>query len=280
MKVGIQLFSVKQAMTKDPMGTLKAVAEMGYKYWETAFSGANGLGMPAKEAKKILSDYGAEVVGAHYYPAGDLATQKEFLEYHAQIGNSDIGLAADFFSGYDDILKKCELMNKDAEAAGEYGMRFHYHNHFHEFQKFNDKYVMDIIFENTNPELVFIEIDTYWAERGGVDPVEFMKKYEERLIMLHQKDFPKGYAKPINLFEERIGPDEPIGVEVFQTIASPDCFAEVGTGILDIQRYIDEGNKLGAEYILLEQDYTSMDELESIKLSMDSFRKYSGISWD
>jgi sugar phosphate isomerase/epimerase len=280
MKVGIQLFSVKETMTKDPIGTLKAVADMGYKYWETAFAGATGLGMPAKEAKKIISDYGAKVVGAHYYPAGDLGTQKEFLEYHSEIDNKDIGLAADFFEDYDDVLRKCELMNKDAEAAKKYDMRFHYHNHFHEFQKFNGQYIMDIIYENTDPNLVFIEIDTYWAERGGVDPVKLMEKYKDRLIMLHQKDFPKGYTEPINLFEERVDPNVPVGIDIFKQIASPDCFAEVGTGILDIQKYIDEGNKLGAEYILLEQDYTSMDEMESIKLSMDSFKKYNGISWD
>ena len=164
MKVGIQLYSVKNTLAKDPFGTLEKVAKMGYRYWETAqvpaLAMANnyGLGLEVADAKKFLADNDVKIIGAHVWPL-DLDAYQGFLDYHAEIGNDKVGLSASFFDDMDDLKAKCELYNKAGEMAKKQGMLFYYHNHFHEFQKYEGKYVMDWIAELTDPELVGLQLD-------------------------------------------------------------------------------------------------------------------------
>lgn len=283
MKVGIQLYSVRDHIAEDPLATLKKVADMGYKYWETCpLKGHNqdyGLGMPAKEAKSFLDATGVKIVGSHVFRCDDVESLLGVYEYNKAIGNDKVGLSAHFFANRDDLLRKCEMYNRAGEAAQKYGMLFYYHNHFHEFQKFDGEYVMDLLLKNTDPKLVGFELDTYWAARGGMEPASLIEKYKDRLILLHQKDFPQNAGEPLSLFEEKVDPDREISHDVYTGVHKPGTFAEVGTGILDIQSYIDAGNRAGIPYILLEQDYTLLDEIRSIKISMDNFRRFRGIEW-
>jgi sugar phosphate isomerase/epimerase len=286
MKVGIQLYSVRQSLAKDAMGTLKALAKMGYKYWETAqfaamtaMTNGYGLNLSVEDAQKFLADNDVKVVGAHVSTAQDLTKMGEVYAYHAAIGNRMVGITGGFFDDKDDLLRKCELYNKLGEDAKTYGVMFYYHSHFHEFQKFDGEYVMDILLANTEPELVGFELDTYWAQRGGMDPVSLIEKYKSRLKFLHQKDIAKAYADKVNLFETCVDPEKPIPLSLYREVMQKESFAEVGTGIMDIQPIIDAGNKVGVPYILLEQDWTQRDEMESVQMSMDAFRRYSGIEW-
>lgn len=286
MKVGIQLYSVRNSIERDPMGTLKKVADMGYKYWETCLvlgregEEGYGLGMKLKEAKAFLDANGVKIVGSHIFSKTDLNKLDGMFEYHKALGNDKIGLSAHFFASKDDLLRKCEMYNKAGEVAKKYGMIYYYHNHFHEFQKFDGEYVLDILLKNTDPDLVSLELDTYWAARGGMDPAKLIEKYKDRLILLHQKDFPADAGEPLNLFAEKVDPNKEINHDVYNRVHTPGTFTEVGTGTLDIQKYIDAGNKAGIPYILLEQDFTRHDELESIKISMDHFRKFKGTDWN
>lgn len=289
MKVGLCLYSVKKSLANDPIGTMKKVAEMGFKYWETPCAvpyevkespvSRYGLFIPAKEAKKFIDDHGVEITGNHYAPL-DYPDFEDYLEFQATLGLTYIGPSAEFYDDYDDVLRKCEILNKQAELAKSYGLKYYFHNHYHEFQKFNGKTVQDIVYENTDPDLVNIQLDTYWAARGGADPVQLINKYKDRLVSLHQKDFPKNTEHALNIFEDKIDPNQRITLDVYVEYKYPETFTEIGTGILDIQSYIDAGNQVGVEFIYLEQDFTSMDELDSVKISMDNFRKYSGIEWD
>ncbi len=176
MKVGIQTYSVRESLTRDPRGTLQKVADMGYKYWETCLlSGLGddfGLGIPVKEAKKFIDDNGVKIVGAHIASRTNLDTLDAMFDYHKELGNDRVGLSAHFFDDKDDLLRKCEKYNEVGEFAKARGMHFYYHNHFHEFQKFDGEYVMDILLANTDPKLVSFELDAFWAARGGMDPVE------------------------------------------------------------------------------------------------------------
>ena len=98
-------------------------------------------------------------------------------------------------------------------------------------------------------------------------------------IMLHQKDFNKNAGEPINLFEERVDMSKEITRDTYLEARKETSFAEVGTGVLPIQKYIDAGNEAGIPYILLEQDFTFLNQMDSVRISMESFRKYSGIEW-
>ena len=132
--------------------------------------------------------------------------------------------------------------------------------------------------DNTDPRYVSFELDTFWAMRGGADPVEVMKRLGARLKLVHQKDFSKTSTSPVNLWTVK-DPETLITRETFGEGMDPKDFCEIGTGIMDIQTIIDTANALGAEYIVLEQDHTQLTQMESVRISMDSFKKFSGLDW-
>ena len=285
LKIGLQLYSVRNALDQDPDATLKEVSRLGYKYIEAANHRAGtddgfGFGVPVDEMAKILDDTGLTIVGSHINPL-KLERMDAILTYHAKIGNKQVGCDIEFFPYMDmEYLKaRCEYMNRIGEKCREYGMRYYYHNHFQEFQKFGDTTVYDFIMQNTDPELVFIEMDTYWIRRGGYDPVDYINRYKDRIVLIHQKDFPANAPQPVSMYNGVVRPDFNIDHAVFGATKYPECFTEVGTGILPIQDYINalEGAPL-LEYMLLEQDFTAYDsELESIAVSMEAFKKLDGI---
>ena len=282
MKVGIQLYSVREEMAKDPVEAIRKVAEIGYKNLEVANPRADedpgvGFGVPADELLNILGGFGAKVVSGHLRPITE-ETLPAIIEYHGKIGNRYIGQSADFFPDYDTLMKRCEYYNNVGKILSAHGMKFVYHNHYHEFQKVNGKDVIYHILDNTDPEYVDFELDTFWAMRGGADPVEAIKKIGKRLKMVHQKDFSKTTSTPVNLWE-LVDPNVMVSRETFGGSFKPEDFCEVGTGIMEIQKILDAANEVGAEYVILEQDFTQLAPLESIKISMDSFKKYNGIEW-
>jgi sugar phosphate isomerase/epimerase len=286
MKIGIQLFSVKEALKEDALGTLKKLSEIGYKYIEPfSFPSEEGdksygLGMNATDAKAFLTDNGIGIAGAHYYPLGN-PNFEAVCEYYAGLGSKQIGSGgAHFPEGREDVLQKCELMVKDAEIAKQYGLRYYYHNHYREYQPFEGEMVIDTIMNNTPSDLVFYQLDTFWAARGNIDPVKEIDRLKDRIILLHQKDFSKTAGIPLNVFEQEIDINIPITHEKDQTTRRIETYAEVGTGILPIQDYIDAGNAIGVEYMMLEQDKTLLGEMESVQISMNAFKKYSGVEWE
>ena len=283
MKVGIQLFSVRDEMAKDPIAAMKKVAEIGYKCLEVANPRADqdpgvGFGVSAEDLLAALDGTGAHIISGHIRPVTE-ETVDAIIEYHKKIGNKYIGQSIDFYTSVDHLLERCAYYNAMGKRLAEAGMKFVIHNHYHEFQKIDGKYVLDYILENTDPEYVAFEIDTFWAMRGGACPIEIIKKVGNRLIAVHQKDFSKTTDSPVNLLADDDG-SVFISRETFGKGSSPKDFCEVGTGIMDIQAIIDAANEAGAEYIILEQDHTQLTPMESIQISMESFKKYTGIEWE
>ena len=283
MKVGIQLYSVKGEMAKDPLATIAKVAETGYKYIETANHRADqdcgcGFGVPAKEFKKLLDGYGAQVVSGHIFPMRE-GNIDLILDYYNELGAKLLINPMSVFANKDEVMRACDEFNRVGRAVTEGGMRFCYHNHFHEFQKFDGQRVLDIIMENTDPAYVGLELDTYWVLRGGVDPLEYIKKYAYRLLAIHQKDLAKDFTGEVN--QLKAVEDKVIDHKVFgEVVGDRHEIVEIGTGCMDIQAIIDAGNATGnTEFIILEQDATQYPELESIRISMESFKKFKGIEW-
>lgn len=286
MKVGIQLFSVKEALKADPKATLRKVAELGYRYIEPfCFPDGDdersyGLYMNLEEAKAFLQEVGLQVVSAHYYPLGSAAFD-HFCQYYAALGVKHLGCGgAHFPGGMADVERYCELMNHDCAIAAKHGLKYFYHNHYREYQLVEGRQIIDIILEKTKDAGVYYELDNFWAARGGIDPVKEMERLGNRIILLHQKDFSKTAGIPLNIFEQELAIDHPVSKEEDQLTRHLTMFAEVGTGILPIQDYIDAGNRIGVEYMLLEQDKTQIGEIPSITESMKAFHKFTGIEWD
>jgi sugar phosphate isomerase/epimerase len=284
MKVGIQLYSVRNRMAKDPVAAIKAVVGEGYRYLETANHTADkdpgvGFGVPAKELKEMLDGAGAKVVSAHIFPmTGEVLGP--VLEYYGQLGTPYLVMPMGFYSSRDDALRQAEDLNRIGKTCAGAGITLLYHNHFHEFQIFDGSTVFDIILEHTDPKLVQVELDTYWAMRGGQDPAALLKAWGERVRLIHQKDYPAEYRDRINLIDKVNREHLKVDMAYFMSLGVDKAFTEIGTGIMDIQSIIGAGNGLcKADYIILEQDYTSHDELESVRISMENFKKFTGIKW-
>ncbi|MDY3918747.1 MAG: sugar phosphate isomerase/epimerase [Candidatus Limivivens sp.] len=284
LKVGIQLYSVRELMKEDPIKTISQVAEAGYKYLEVANHNAMeddgvGFGVGPEELNEIMARSGSKVISAHIFPFNE-ENYKRVIEYNQKIGNHTVVYPMETFRDYDDTMKKIEMYEKMGRMAAEEGMQFLYHNHYQELQEFNGEKVLDMIVKNTDPAHVNLELDTFWVLRGGVDPVELMKTYGTRIKMLHQKDFAKDTNTPVNMFDV-VGKDTYITREVFGKYKCNDDFVEIGYGRMDIQKIIDTALELGSiEYIVLEQDATKLNQLESVKRSMEGFHKFSGIVWE
>jgi Sugar phosphate isomerases/epimerases len=284
LKVGIQLYSVRDLMKEDPVRTIEQVAQAGYKYLEVANHNALeddgvGFGVTPEKLNELMKKSGCQVISTHIFPFND-DNYKRVIEYNHKIGNHILVYPMEVFKDRDDVMRKTEYYEKMGHIAAEEGMSFLYHNHYQEFQEFKGERVLDTIIKYTDPKHVNLELDTFWTLRGGLDPIAMMKLYGTRIKMLHQKDFSKDTKTPVNMFDV-VGRNTYIDRETFVKYKCNDDFVEIGYGQMNIQGIIDTAIELGSiEYIVLEQDATKLNQLDSIKRSMEGFRKFKGIVWE
>ncbi len=282
MKVGVQLFSVKNAMAENPLKCLKEVAEIGFKYIEPANSNAKnnygiGIDMPAKELKKYLDDLGLQVISSHIFPLEEDNIMR-VIEYHKTLGNDCLTLPMMMYSSHDDALRTAEQLQKIGEICHANGMHYLYHNHYHEFQVLGGETVYETLVKNTSPEAVSFELDAFWAIRGGMDDVALINKLGNRLKLVHFKDFSKTCPQPLNMFEV-VDPKANITKDFYMSKRDFTAFAEIGDGILNIQATIDAVTKNGnVDCMILEQDRTQMpSELDSLRRSMQGLKALHGL---
>lgn len=309
LKVGLILYSVREEMAKDPIAAVERVAGLGYKNIEVCNHNAIqdpgcGFGVEAQTLKATFDRFGSQVVSAHIFPL-EKADLKGVLAYNRALGNKNIVNPMGRFTTYDDLMRQCEFFNQVGRECHENGFTFLYHNHDHEFRTFNGKSIMDHMVENTDPDYLSLELDTFWVMRAGLNPVEMLKHFGQRVKLVHQKDFAWDSLAPINTIgltpeDYEMKPGESAGIDGGSDYAKnggkfvitedeaararyirSTAFTEIGTGIMPIQSIIDAANAhTAAEYIILEQDSTRMEsQLASIEKSMEAFRKFSGIEW-
>jgi sugar phosphate isomerase/epimerase len=272
--VGLQLFSVRESLAKDFMGTLQQVAEIGYKNVEFAFHSTLGDGRfeveyTSQQLKSKMESLGLQIVTSHvaYHPNLDWDA---VIRYNAEIGSEGVVMPIAFFKDKQSVVELAQWLNESGRKCKEAGIQFYYHNHHHEFQQFDGEAAMDILLANTDPELVQLELDTFWALRGGVEPIAYMDKVGSRIGLLHQKDL-SATASPVNMLESVT---EPITMESFIGTINPADFTEIGTGVMDIPAILAKAHELGSvKYIIVEQDVTAKSELDSVKESFDNITK-------
>ena len=256
--VGIQLYSVRDDMKKDPLGTLKLLAAMGYTDVEHAnYVDRKFYGYSATEFRKILDDLslkmpsGHTVMGPQHWDKdkNDFSDSwKQTVEDAAILGQHYVispWLDQSLRKTYDDILKYMEVFNKSGELCKRSGMKFGYHNHDFEFsENLNGIRVYDIILTNTDPNLVIQQLDTGNLYNGGATAADIIKKYPGRFESLHVKD--------------EIKSDK--GNEKYESTI-------LGKGITNLKenlRFIKKAG--GAKYLIIEQEaYQGITPLESAK---------------
>ena len=148
----------------------------------------------------------------------------------------------------DAVVDFAKQANGYAERLQEQGISLYYHNHHIEFAKFDGKYMLDIIAENS--PAMGMEIDVHWVQRGGLDPVRTLEKYAGRTAMVHLKDYRIGQM-PESSFGLLETGDFPGFMAEFKNVVQ---FAEVGEGNLDFPSIVPAAVAAGAQYLLVEQD--------------------------
>lgn len=258
--VGVQLYSVRDDMRKDPQGTLNALAEMGYKYVEHAnYIGRKFYGWEAKEFKKRLDDLGMKMPSGHTvmgklhwddakndftdlwkYTVEDAAVMGQELVISPSI---DMGIRKD----KNLLLKYMDIFNKSGELCQKSGMRFGYHNHDFEFsEKLDGELLYDIMLNNTDPTLVAQQLDIGNMINGGGIPAEVMKKFPGRFVSMHVKDEVPSSA----------------GHEKFESTVLGK-----GSGQIDVKALVKLGDKEGGtKHFIIEQEaYQGLKPLDCMK---------------
>lgn len=202
IKIGIQLYTVRDTMFKDPLGTLTALSKMGYKYVEHAnYANRKFYGYTAIEFKKILTDLGMQMPSGHTVMNTKHwdATKKDFTDLWKQTIDDAATLGQAYVispwmdekvrTSYDALMHQLELFNLSGELCQKSGMRFGYHNHNFEFvEKVNGQLIYDIILKETDPELVIHQLDFGNMYGIGARGMDWIKKYPGRFASVHVKD--------------------------------------------------------------------------------------------
>lgn len=188
IRIGLQLYSVRQDCARDLPGTLARVAEMGYEGVE--FAGY--YGRSAEELRKMLDERGLKCCGTHTALNTLLGDALEpTIAFNRTLGNRYLvvpSLPKERTASKEAWLETARLFNELAEKVKPYGMQVGYHNHAIEFRPLEGEVPWDLFFSHTKPE-VFMQLDTGNARHGGADPVAILKRYPGRALTLHLKAY-------------------------------------------------------------------------------------------
>lgn len=249
---GLQLYSLRDDMPKDPKGILKQVANFGYKQIES-YEGAQGMfwGMPHKDFKSYLDDLGMKIVSSH------CNINTDFEKKAAQAGEIGMKYLISPYIGKqktgDDYKKFADQFNACGEICKKNGLRFAYHNHGYTFEDPIEKeYPQDILMKNTDAALVDYQMDIYWVVTPGADPIAWLQKYPNRWRLCHVKDRLK-VVKP----EEH------------------DASTILGTGSIDYHKILPVAAELGMQYYIVEQErYDNSTPLDCAKADAEYMKNF------
>jgi len=195
--VGVQLYSVRNDCQKDLPGTLAAVAKIGYKGVE--FAGY--YGRKADELRKLLDDNGLKCCGTHT-GWGTILGEKlaGTIEFNKTIGNKYLivpgGLPGKTFASVEGCKETAKIFNEQAAKAKEAGMVVGYHAHGGDFKKIDGETVWDVLFANTNKEVV-MQMDVGNCIGGGGDPYATLRKFPGRSLTIHLKEHGGAKGAPV-----------------------------------------------------------------------------------
>jgi sugar phosphate isomerase/epimerase len=243
-KIGVQLYTLRDAISKDAKGSLKRVAELGFGEVENFGYNGKFFGMDASTYKTLLGDLGMTAPSGHYMYGNILNGWEKAVEDAKAIGQDYMVLAyliPPERKSLDDYKKIAENLNKAGEVCKKAGIQLCYHNHEFEFEAMNGQLPFDILTGETDAGLVKIELDLYWAMVAGQDPVALFKKHKGRIALWHVKDMDKTPKKN---------------------------FTEVGNGVIDFTTIFKNAKTSGMKHFFVEQDVCPGSPFDSISQSI------------
>lgn len=227
---GIQLWSVRDDLAKDPKEVLKQLSSYGYKQIES-FEGGKGMfwGMTNKEFKAEMDKLGMKIISSHCNISKDF--EKKAVEA-AEIGMKYLicpykGPQKDI----DAFKKFADEFNQKGEICKKNGIRFAYHNHDYSFTNMNGETGQDVMMKNTDPKLVDFEMDMYWVVTAGQDIEAWLNKYPTRWRLCHVKDRIKNASAK-----------------------ETDASCVLGTGSINYPKILKTAKKIGMQYYIVEHE--------------------------
>ena len=246
----VQLFSVREAVAKNLEETLSKLRTIGFNKLEIYGYDGKFFGHSAADFNAILKRTGMQVISSHHLtglgmkmPSSLTAGWDTAVEDLAAI-RAKYAVCAFLFPDErkPEIYQQLpDLLNKSGEISKAAGVQFGYHNHDFEFEPMGDKLVYDFLLENTDPAKVIFEMDLYWTNKAGQDPLAWFDKHPGRFPLWHVKDMEAG-SKDIT---------------------------QVGDGTIDFARIFAARKKAGLKYWFVEQDTTKGEMFASLKKSHD-----------
>lgn len=257
--IGLQLYTVRDAMSKDPVATLSKVAEIGYTLVESSYGDGKFNGMNPSAFKKALKDNGLAMKSSHYR-FGEAKENGEILkgsilhdwdkaiEDAAGLGLQYMvcsWLAESERGTLDHYKYVADQLNVAGERCKKSGIQLCYHNHDFEFIKQDSKYPYDILLA-TDKNLVKMEMDMYWITKAQQDPIKLFNEHPGRFPLWHLKDMDNTPARN---------------------------FTEVGNGIIDFKKIFQHKKLAGMKYFFVEQDSCPGSPFDSITESIKYVKK-------
>lgn len=264
--IGVQLYTVREALPEKPLETLQALAAIGYKEVEVIRRDLDRIAPSLKraglkatsihiEAPLVTGKWAAWRAAAQsnsplppdYNLSSAIAdAQKHGIKYVvvAYLFPQERGGGLDFYRQFAD------QMNRAGEQCRKAGLKLCYHNHAFEFERMAGRTPLDVLMERFDGKLVDLELDVFWVAMAGNDPVQLIKRYRGRVPLLHLKDKAKGAER-----------------QTQEAMVPAAAFTEVGNGELDFAAILRAASEAGTKHYFVEQDQTPGDPLQSLRQS-------------
>ena len=246
--IGVQLYTVRTVLPQDPLKVLRALEQIGYREAELNMDNLDGVFPALKQTSlkpvSLHLDSTLFVRGQDKIPAALDAAKTREVEYVV------CPYVAPEDRGGEDMMKKLgDTLNKAGEMSQKLGMRLCYHNHAFDFAPSGNGTLLDVLLQAADPKLVSLELDIMWAQVAGLEPVSVLKKYGNRIALLHLKNVAEGTEKRYN-----------------ETVPKT-AFREVGNGVIDIPAVLSAAAQAGVKHYFVEQDQVPADPVDSLRLS-------------
>jgi sugar phosphate isomerase/epimerase len=245
--IGLQLWSVRGDMNADPAGTLRQVGEMGYSFVEAAgYQDGRFYNMEPKAFAALVEENGMEFISSHInrtLPSDDewdeaIEWWEKAIHAHLSAGVSYIvipTMRSSAFESLEELKKWADYFNLVGQMCKDHGLGFGFHNHAIEFSEVEGVVAYDFLLENTDPDLVFFQIDLYWIVEGGKDFVDYFQRYPGRFLMYHTKD------------REEVG----------------------ASGTIDFEAAYRNADLAGMRYHIVEVEQYNYEPIESVRISLE-----------
>jgi len=248
---GLQLYTLRDDLPKDPKAVLTQIASFGYKELE-GYEGQQGIywGMSNTEFKNFLDGLGMKLVASH------CNTHQDFERKAAEAGAIGVKYLIEPYLGpqktLDDYKRAAERFNQLGAICKRNGLRFAYHNHDYSFKPVNGQLPQDVMMQGTDKDLVDFEMDIYWVVNAGQDPEAWFRKYKDRFRLVHVKDRQKGVGE-----------------------TNENVSVVLGTGSINFPQILKTAAQNGVQHFMVEQEaYVGTTPLAAVRANAEYMKAF------